>query len=150
MTGKCLMWSICFYRMIHCGYSFSLPSVSVVFRDKLQIYTFSGLLWNASHWLLTRLSAAVHWEFNVLHAEERQGLLCIRALGRHGNFSEWDSLEWKCHVANRDNCFCPGNSCPCPGSVTQDGHLQPTCQSAAANMVADNWWGSRAGAGAGV
>lgn len=36
---------------------------------------------------------------------------------------------------------CTGNSCPCPGSVTQNSHLQPTCQRAAANMVADNWWG---------
>lgn len=65
---------------------------------------------------------------------------CARALEGRDDVGERDSSEYKCHVANRDNRDnCAGNSCPCPGSDAQDGHLQPTCQRAAANAVADNW-----------
>lgn len=91
-------------------------------------------------------ATAVYREFNVFCAAVRKTLPCMQQFPPRRR-SEWGSLEWKCHVANCDKGFCTGNSCPSPGSATQDGHLQRACQRAAANMVADNWWGEEAWSG---
>lgn len=91
-------------------------------------------------------TTAVYRELNVFCAAVRKTLPCMQQFPPRRR-SEWGSLEWKCHVANCDNGFCTGNSCPSPGSATQDGHLQRACQRAAANMVADNWWGEEAWSG---
>lgn len=77
-------------------------------------------------------------------------LLCMHAYNRpfhrrDSDPSERDLLRVRMSYGKLWQLFCTGHSCPCPGSVTQDSHLQPTCQRAAANMVADNWWGKRAG-----
>lgn len=88
--------SIYFYMMIHCGRVF-------LSHGKL-----GRSVWVILWWSLECLALM----FSVFYGEVYKGLLWMHILKRHDDFREWDSLESKCHVANRDNCFAQGTVAP--------------------------------------
>lgn len=111
VVGKCPLWSIRFYRMIQSRKSFSLPckTLNCYFLDKMKIH---DTFLRSAEDLILILHTTVGWVVHVFCKEVEKGPLCMKALRRQGNLSEWESSQQNRHVENCDNCLAQGTLAP--------------------------------------
>ena len=131
MAGKCPLWSICFYQMIQWGEGF--PFSIWAFQILLALFGIPLM----DNYLLAGIE-------NSMFSVQRCGksLLCIHSTA---GLSSEEPVFWLNEICYSEHVMWQivtvihmEHLPPRPGTVAQDGHLQATCQRAAANMLADN------------